>query len=147
MIGVLRQLLFAWEAKWAERSSKVMKRSQRWNTLQICPCRDSNSRGSELWSNTLPVRPRRRPGSSKWKDTSLTLNLTKRLEITTVMKRWQNGMNLVILEEDPVVELVVNCVVNMLLMGTNSTVVCVCGQSYGSVKRLQSHHIIFSRWG
>ena len=32
-----------------------MKRSQRWNTLQICRRRDSNSRGSNMWSNTLPL--------------------------------------------------------------------------------------------
>ena len=37
-----------------------MKRSQRWNNLQICPRRDSTTGGSELWSNALPVRPRRR---------------------------------------------------------------------------------------
>ena len=34
---------------------KVMKRSQRWNNLQICPRRDSNRGGSDLWSNTLPL--------------------------------------------------------------------------------------------
>ena len=38
-----------------------MKRSQRWNTLQICPRRDSNLGGSNLWSNALSIRPRRRP--------------------------------------------------------------------------------------
>ena len=32
-----------------------MKRSQRWNTLQICPRRDSNTGGDALWSNTLPL--------------------------------------------------------------------------------------------
>ena len=32
-----------------------MKRSERWNTLQICPRRDSNTGGSDLWSNTLPL--------------------------------------------------------------------------------------------
>ena len=36
-----------------ERFPKVMKRSQRWNTLHICPRRDSNTGGSDLWSNTL----------------------------------------------------------------------------------------------
>ena len=46
-----------WEAKWAELSPKAMKRSQRWNTLQLCSHRDSNSAGS-LWSNALPTRPR-----------------------------------------------------------------------------------------
>ena len=30
-------------------------RSQRWNTLQIWPHRDSNTRGSDVWSNTLPL--------------------------------------------------------------------------------------------
>jgi len=30
-----------------------MKRSQRWNNFQICPRRDSNTSGSDLWSNTL----------------------------------------------------------------------------------------------
>jgi len=38
-----------------------MKQSERWNTLQICPRWDLNSGGSDLWSNTLPVRPRRLP--------------------------------------------------------------------------------------
>ena len=38
-----------------------MRWSQGWNTLQICPCRDSNSDGSELWANVLPVRPQRHP--------------------------------------------------------------------------------------
>jgi len=33
-----------------------MKPSQRWNTLQICPSRGSNSGGSDMWSNALPVR-------------------------------------------------------------------------------------------
>ena len=32
-----------------------MRRSQRWNNLQICPLRDSNPGGSDLWSNTLPL--------------------------------------------------------------------------------------------
>ena len=44
-----------------ERPPNVMKLSQRWNTLQICPRQDSNSGGSELWSNALPVRPRTHP--------------------------------------------------------------------------------------
>ena len=43
-----------------------MKRSQRWNTVQICPRRDSNSGSSDLWSNALPTRPRRRAPSSSW---------------------------------------------------------------------------------
>ena len=30
-----------------------MKRSQRWNNLQICPHHDLNMGGSHLWSNTL----------------------------------------------------------------------------------------------
>ena len=55
-------------AKRAERPPKVMKRSQRWNTLQICPPRDSNSVGTDQWSNTLPVRPLRRPGSEDFID-------------------------------------------------------------------------------
>jgi len=32
-----------------------MKRSQRWNTLRICPRQDSNTGGSDLWSDTLRV--------------------------------------------------------------------------------------------
>jgi len=32
-----------------------MRRSQRWNNLQICPRRDANTGGSDLWSNTLPL--------------------------------------------------------------------------------------------
>ena len=35
------------------RHPKVMKRSQRWNTLQICYRRDSDTGGSDLWSNAL----------------------------------------------------------------------------------------------
>ena len=61
MIDVLRPRLCTWWAKWAERPPKVMKRSQRWNTLQICQCRDSNTGGNDLWPNTLPVRPWRHP--------------------------------------------------------------------------------------
>ena len=34
-----------------------MKRSHRWNTFQICPHWDSNSGGSDLRTNALPVRP------------------------------------------------------------------------------------------
>ena len=61
MIDVLRPLLCRWQAKWTERPPKVMKQSQRWNTLQICPRRDSNSGGRDLWSMGLPTRPWRRP--------------------------------------------------------------------------------------
>ena len=32
-----------------------MRRSERRNNLQICPRRDSNTGGSDLWSNTLPL--------------------------------------------------------------------------------------------
>ena len=32
-----------------------MKQSQRWINLQICPRQDSNTGGSYLWSNTLPL--------------------------------------------------------------------------------------------
>ena len=39
---------------------KVMKRNERWNTLQKCPHRDSNWSGGDLWSKALPTRPRRR---------------------------------------------------------------------------------------
>ena len=35
--------------------SKVMKRNQRWNNLQIWPRRDSNTGGSDLWSNAVPL--------------------------------------------------------------------------------------------
>ena len=43
-----------------ERPPNVMKRSQRWNTLRIYPAEVRNSVGSDLYSNTLPVRPGRR---------------------------------------------------------------------------------------
>jgi hypothetical protein len=56
MIDVLLPLLCTWQAKWAERPAKVKKRRQRWSTLQISPHRDSNSCGSDLWSNALPTR-------------------------------------------------------------------------------------------
>ena len=32
-----------------------MRRSERRNNLRICPRRDSNTGGSDLWSNTLPL--------------------------------------------------------------------------------------------
>ena len=32
-----------------------MRRSERRNNLQICPRRDSNTGGSDLWSSTLPL--------------------------------------------------------------------------------------------
>ena len=38
------------------RLNWVMKWSQRWNTLQVYPCRDSNSGGSDLWSKLPPTR-------------------------------------------------------------------------------------------
>jgi len=34
---------------------RVMKRSERWRNLQICPRRNSNTGGSDIWSNTLPI--------------------------------------------------------------------------------------------
>jgi len=58
MIDVLRPLFSTWWAKCAEWPPKVMKRSQRWNNLQICPRQGSNMGGSDLWSNTLPLDPR-----------------------------------------------------------------------------------------
>ena len=61
VIDVLQPLLCPWYAKCAKRLPKVMKRSQIWNTLQVYPRRDSNSNGSDLWSNAPPTRPRRRP--------------------------------------------------------------------------------------
>ena len=42
-------------AKWAKRPPRVMKRSQRWNNLHICPRGDSNTGGSGQCSNTLPL--------------------------------------------------------------------------------------------
>ena len=39
----------------AERPPKVTRRSERRNNLQICPRRDSNTGGSDLWSSTLPL--------------------------------------------------------------------------------------------
>ena len=55
MIDVLRPLLCTCQAKWAERPPKVTRRSERRNNLQICPRRDSNTGGSDLWSSTLPL--------------------------------------------------------------------------------------------
>ena len=40
---------------WPMLPPKVMKRSQRWNNLQICPRRDSNTGSSDMWSNTLQL--------------------------------------------------------------------------------------------
>jgi len=45
--------------------SDLMKRSRRWNTFQLCPNCNSNSDGSDMWSNALPVRPQRR---HQWKE-------------------------------------------------------------------------------
>ncbi|KAK2140929.1 hypothetical protein LSH36_1204g01013 [Paralvinella palmiformis] len=42
------------EAKWTERLPRVMRRSELRNNLQICPRRDSNTGGGDLWSSTLP---------------------------------------------------------------------------------------------
>jgi len=37
-----------------QATSKGNEQSQRWNTIQICPCQDSNMAGSsDLWPNTL----------------------------------------------------------------------------------------------
>ena len=55
MIDVLRPLLRTWQAKWAERPPKVMRRSQRQNNLQICSRRDSNTGGSDLWTMEAPL--------------------------------------------------------------------------------------------
>ncbi|KAK2141140.1 hypothetical protein LSH36_1154g00073 [Paralvinella palmiformis] len=40
-----------------------MRRSERRNNLQICPRRDSNTGGSDLWSSTLPLD---HGGALKW---------------------------------------------------------------------------------
>jgi len=53
VIDVLQLLLCTWQAKWADRPPKVMKRSQRWNNHQICPHRDSKTGGRDLWYNVL----------------------------------------------------------------------------------------------
>ena len=53
MIIGLRLILCTMKVKWADWHRKAMKQIQRWNTLQICPRRDSKRGGSELWSNTL----------------------------------------------------------------------------------------------
>ena len=55
MIVVLPPPLCTKQAKWAERFPKVMRRSERRNNLQICPRRDLNTCGSDLWSSTLPL--------------------------------------------------------------------------------------------
>ena len=65
-----------------------MKRSRRWNTLQICPRRSSNSGGSDLWSNALPVRPRRLAWDTfrlHWHVNDNLRNLAKRLVFTWVV--------------------------------------------------------------
>ena len=54
-IDVLWPRLGTRQAKWAERPPKVMQRSKRLNKLQICPRRDSNTGGSDMWSNTPPL--------------------------------------------------------------------------------------------
>ena len=55
MIDVLRPLLYTWQAKQAERPPKVMNGIQRRNNFKICQHRDSNTGGSDLWYNTLPL--------------------------------------------------------------------------------------------
>jgi len=64
-------------AQWAERPPTVMKRSQRWNSLQLFPRWDSNSGGSDLWSNALPTRPRRRPSTRRHKYFLICINRKK----------------------------------------------------------------------
>jgi len=51
-----------------ERCTKAMKRSQRLNTLQICPRIDLNSGDSGPVVQALPVRPLRRP--ARWRENS-----------------------------------------------------------------------------
>ena len=89
MIDVLRSRLCTWQSKWAERLPKVMKQSQRWNTLEICPCRDLNSGGSDLWSNALPIRPRRRPADIS-ENTDVKSELLKRVWHLTNASRHSN---------------------------------------------------------
>ena len=60
MIDVLRPLLCTCQAKWADRLPEAMKRSQRRTNFQICPARESNSGGSDLWSNALLIAARMR---------------------------------------------------------------------------------------
>ena len=45
--------------KWATSIGKEAKSKMK--HVQICPRRDSNSGGSDLWPNALPTRPQRRP--------------------------------------------------------------------------------------
>jgi len=53
----------------AERPAKVTSRNQRCNTFQVWPDPDSNSGGSDLLSNALPVRPCRPPDWFNWNKT------------------------------------------------------------------------------
>jgi len=66
-------------AKWAERPPNVMKLSQRWNTLQICPCQDSNSGGSDPMDGWIDRSINRKRESVKLmthKDVSSGINPT-----------------------------------------------------------------------
>ena len=44
-----------------QTTSKGDGAKSKMNTLQICPRRDSNSGGSDMWSNALPTRRRKPP--------------------------------------------------------------------------------------
>ena len=55
LIDALWPLFCTRLAKWVKRPPKVMKWSQKLNTLQIRPDWDSNSGGSGLWSNVLEI--------------------------------------------------------------------------------------------
>jgi len=78
-----------------ERPPKAMKRSQRWNTLQIWPPRDSNSGDSDLWSNALSTRPRRHnPMKLNWFTYGLSfgrtvIDLRERFRLQILPRKWQ----------------------------------------------------------
>ena len=58
-----------------------MRRSQRRNNLQIWPRRDSNTGGSDMWSNTLPLDH----GSLRFIIIIIITNISTRLVLEEVL--------------------------------------------------------------
>ena len=76
-------VLYTRHAKWVERPPNIMKRSQRRNIFPICPLRDSNLGGTDLFSKALPIGPRRRPALIILRNHS-TGNMTTTVIIYTI---------------------------------------------------------------
>ena len=58
-----------------------MRRSERRNNLQICPRRDSNTGGSDLWSSTLPLEHGGAPQSIQERTKRATVDVQNKLHV------------------------------------------------------------------